>query len=330
MANSDKPTFFSKANLRKMASSATALIPFIKKSEPIKEMFSLSEVRGVGFLEDFVVYSKIPAKFWHNASPGQRQMTVINNATMGTIMYNMMTGTSGSVTTGSLYISSNDSIGSSFLINQDGQQPTEAPSSNEVAVLPQATQAIEGKVLPEGTLLTPKQVFHELERIPTPFNLLDIEKKAALYKSALGLIRNGGGGGIANTLKDIQCRLDARVKYRNNKENRTFFDQFQNTNDEKIEALLIKHEHLRIGPADDFIPEMPEDAIEIMVNYAQKTLDVSGSKPVFYLIAKDEDFKRKKEARGKRDPILLAQSPFGFYWQVLGAWDEEMMLLDEI
>ena len=37
-----------------------------------------------------------------------------------------------------------------------------------------------------------------------------------------------------------------------------------------------------------------------------------------------------RKAYEKRDPILLAQSPFGFYWQILGAWDKEMLLLGEL
>jgi uncharacterized lipoprotein len=47
----------------------------------------------------------------------------------------------------------------------------------------------------------------------------------------------------------------------------------------------------------------------------------------FYVIAEEKSFKSAAE---KRDPILLVQSPFGFYWQILGAWDKEMILLSEL
>ena len=50
-------------------------------------------------------------------------------------------------------------------------------------------------------------------------------------------------------------------------------------------------------------------------------------KPVFYVIAEPDKFRKAYE---KRDPILLVQSPFGFYWQILGAWDKEMILLSEL
>ena len=181
-----------------------------------------------------------------------------------------------------------------------------------------------------SALVTPKQVFHELERVQTMFSLLDIEKKILLFKSMTSLIRRENMGGIKATLGDIELRLTARLKYRNDKAVRAFFDQFQNTTDVLIENLLARYEHLRIGPADDFIPEMPDDALTYMLDYAKWTHKVTGKKPVFYLIAGENDFKRQECGRANRDPILIVQSPFGFYWQILGAWDEEMRHVQEL
>ena len=331
---SSKTPFFSKANLRRIREKAQALIPIEIKLKPVKEVIDIFQVSGIGFLEDFVVYSRIPAKHWHNASPGERKLTTVSPITIQNMIYGTMS--SNLVTGTTIYVSSNTTSAStignagSYTAIVQGSDVNDPPDLNAVATLPEATQAIEAKALPEHALLTPKAVYHELERMPTPFTLLDMEHKIKLYKSMGGLVRHGGGGGIANTLKDVIVRLEARVKYRNSKEVRAFFDQFQNTNDDRIQALLEKYDHLRIGPADDFIPEMPEDALELMVEYTKRVHEITDRKAVFYLIARDSDFKRKKECRGKRDPILLAQSPFGFYWQVLGAWDEEMLLLDEI
>jgi hypothetical protein len=50
-------------------------------------------------------------------------------------------------------------------------------------------------------------------------------------------------------------------------------------------------------------------------------------KAVFYLISEK---KQQKEVLRRRDPILLAQSPFGFFWQILGAWDDEVKFLEEL
>jgi len=85
--------------------------------------------------------------------------------------------------------------------------------------------------------------------------------------------------------------------------------------------------HLLVRKAVEiFIPDFPVEAIKTMQTYTDKVMEVCGKKPIFYVIAEDDNFKK---AYGKRDPILLAQSPFGFYWYILGAWDKEMLLLSE-
>ena len=47
----------------------------------------------------------------------------------------------------------------------------------------------------------------------------------------------------------------------------------------------------------------------------------------FYSIAEKEMFNDEYK---RNDPILLVQSPFGIYWQILGAWDKELVLLEEL
>jgi hypothetical protein len=191
-------------------------------------------------------------------------------------------------------------------------------------------EAVEAAVVPEGSVLTPVQVVHELRHVPNSFSQMDIEKKLVLYKSIVECVRSDAGGGIRNTLSDVRNRIQARVKYRDVKAIRQFFDQFQCTDDAAIADLLEKYTHLSIGPADDFIPEMPDDALEIMVLYTKRCVQASGKKPLFFLIAETKDFKKKKEARQRRDPILLVQAPFGFYWQILGAYGPEMRMLEEL
>ncbi len=117
--------------------------------------------------------------------------------------------------------------------------------------------------------------------------------------------------------------MQNRKKYLKHK---VYFDQFQNTTDEKIDVLLKKYE-LVMKTSDIFVPEFPDIAIQRMKEYTEKLDEICKKKPVFYVIAEEKDFKKKYE---RRDPILLVQSPFGFYWQILGAWDKEMLILGEL
>jgi hypothetical protein len=166
----------------------------------------------------------------------------------------------------------------------------------------------------------PIDVLNELETIPNPFTLTLIDEKIEILKDKSELITQEYAKREINALIE---RLENRKKF---DKNRAFFDKFQNTTDEKIDALLSKYD-LIMKTSDIFVPEFPDEAVLIMKKYTQKMKLICNKKPVFYVIAEEKDFKKAYE---KRDPILLVQSPFGFFWQILGAWDKEMMLLSEL
>ena len=166
----------------------------------------------------------------------------------------------------------------------------------------------------------PKDVLHELETVPTPFTLTLIDEKIDILKDKAKLITQVYAKREVVALLE---RMNNRKKYNKYK---TYFDKFQNTTDEKIDILLNKYD-LVMKSSDIFIPEFPDEAIITMKQYTEKFIKICGKKPVFYVIADEIKFRKAYE---KRDPILLVQSPFGFYWQILGAWDEEMILLGEL
>lgn len=178
---------------------------------------------------------------------------------------------------------------------------------------------IEAKV-PDKIKIKPIDALTELETVPTPFTLIGLDEKIYMMKTKEDLIAQHYAKREINAL--IQ-RLENRKKY---PEHKTYFDSFQNTTDEKIDSLLGKYQ-LVMKTSDIFVPEFPDIAIKRMKEYEDKVKLICEKKPVFYVIAEEKDFVKKYE---KRDPILLVQSPFGFYWQILGAWDKEMLLLSEL
>lgn len=167
----------------------------------------------------------------------------------------------------------------------------------------------------------PKEVIDELDTVPMPWNLENIDEKIAIMKDKQSLTLQRYANGEVTGMVD---RLENRKKYESVK---TFFQQFPNTTDEKIEALIKKYNHLKIGTTELFVPEFPNDAVKAMKEYTEHCKTLCNKKPVFYVIAQKKDFEAKVK---RRDPILLVQSPFGMYWQILGAWDEEMVLLSEL
>lgn len=119
-------------------------------------------------------------------------------------------------------------------------------------------------------------------------------------------------------------RLENRRLYKTYQDD---FSEWPYTTNDAIREVLDKNKHLEARPADAMVPDLPKDAISAIKAYTTATEAVSGKRPVFYLIAEKKD---QGEVARKRDPILLAQSPFGFFWQILGAWDKEVVLLDEL
>ena len=166
----------------------------------------------------------------------------------------------------------------------------------------------------------PKEVLGELETIPTPWTLSNLDDKIEVLKYKRELITQHYS---KREVEGLIERLENRKKWGKFK---SFFDEFQNTTDEKIDILLEKYD-LVMKTSDLFVPEFPDDAIAVMKKYTDNMMKLCKKKPVFYVIAEPEKFKKAYE---KRDPILLVQSPFGFYWQILGAWDKEMILLSEL
>lgn len=190
---------------------------------------------------------------------------------------------------------------STFVGASDGNEPEESKPIRKIAV-------------------KPIDVLNELETVPTPWDLSNLDDKIEILRLKTDLITQYYA---KREVEGLIERLQNRKKWA---EFRDFFESFKNTTDEKIENLLGKYD-LVMKDSDLFIPEFPDDAIKIMKSYTEEMEKLCGKKPVFYVIAEPDKFRKAYE---KRDPILLVQSPFGFYWQILGAWDKEMLLLSEL
>lgn len=173
---------------------------------------------------------------------------------------------------------------------------------------------------PTKIAIKPIDVLDQLETIPTPWTLSNLQDKINILKYKSELIVQHYAKREVDALIE---RLENRKKWEDHK---AFFNEFQNTTDEKIDQLLEKYD-LVMNTSDLFVPEFPDDAIAVMKAYTEEMERLCGKKPVFYVIAEPDKFRKAYE---RRDPILLVQSPFGFYWQILGAWDKEMILLSEL
>jgi len=173
----------------------------------------------------------------------------------------------------------------------------------------------------------PKDVVEELSKPPTKWSLEGIDEKIAILKEKESFIKQQyAKREVSGLIKCLENRKKFDEATEDGKTYREFFSQFDTTDETKIDKILKKY-NLRMDSADIFIPEFPNDAIKIMREYNKKIQELCDVKARYFVIAQTKDF-QKQEA--KRDPILLVQSPFGFYYYILGVWDEEMLYLPEL
>lgn len=183
---------------------------------------------------------------------------------------------------------------------------------------------------PKPAPLTPKEVYTLQMLNDKTFKLNTdpayVDAQLADFKDKLGLIKSEEYDmrrGV-NEISSIVMRLENRKKYA---EVRTFFEEFPYTTSSKIDDVIKAHDYLKIGQVAQFMADMPREATEVMKNYNKFTDKVCGKQAVFYIIADKKDFEKVNK---RRDPILLAQSPFAHVWQIIGAWDREMLFLEEL
>jgi hypothetical protein len=184
-----------------------------------------------------------------------------------------------------------------------------------------------GDQKPKKVKIKPKDVLNELGRSPTMWSLEHIDEKIDIMKDKVELLNQKYA---REELEDFVSRLENRKKLHDkDKDKKTFlsyFQQFDTTTDEKIKVLTDKYS-LVMKNADIFVPEFPKIAVVIMKLFTSKVKKITGKNPIYYVIAEESMFEEKY---ARRDPILLAQSPFGFYYHILGAWDTEMVYLPEL
>jgi hypothetical protein len=181
----------------------------------------------------------------------------------------------------------------------------------------------EKKITPKGVyelqMLNDKSFKLNTNKDYVDGQIQDFKDKLALIKSEEYDMRRG-----TEEIGSVLVRMENRLKYDEVKE---FYEQYPYTTNSKIAGMLKAHDHLQMGQIAQFLADMPKEAVTAMKEYNKATEKLCGKQAVFWIIADKKDFKKSDT---RRDPILLAQSPFGHVWQILGAWDEEMLFLEEL
>ena len=169
----------------------------------------------------------------------------------------------------------------------------------------------------------PGYIDEQVEYAQEKLKLYPVLKKIKFDKQGWGVESGSTKYGREEVVSIIE-RLNNRKNISKAKE---VVAKYPHTTSALINQVLKENDNLRCNRADEFIPDFPRVAVKAMEEYNSMCLKVCDKKTYFYVIADKKDFEVKNK---RRDPILLAQSPFGFFWQILGAWDEEMIYLGDL
>lgn len=174
----------------------------------------------------------------------------------------------------------------------------------------------------------PQYIENQIAELNDKLTLVGGNKKAKRDKVEQTMFQVAGGVYYAQReIESIIERLRNRSKLVDSAIIKAVVDKYPHTTTELIVKVLGMDKELQCRKGTDFVPDFPRDAINAMKEYQEMCLDVCKKKTHFYVIANTKDFEVKNR---RRDPILLAQSPFGFFWQILGAWDKEMIYLGDL
>lgn len=182
----------------------------------------------------------------------------------------------------------------------------------------------------ERLCITPKGIY-EMKWLNEPSFAIKtdpkyVDEQLESFKERLSMIKISDydmeNGSIE--IQSMVIRLENRKKYPTVHK---FFEKYPYTKTEKINTILSQNDHLKMGLVDQFLADLPQEAIDVMKEYKLEVEKMCEKYPLFYIIANKKDFQKTDK---RKDPILLVQSPFGHFWQILGAWDEEMLLLSDL
>lgn len=176
----------------------------------------------------------------------------------------------------------------------------------------------------------PVEVVKEILTERPTFAMADLKGQIATIKKRINVLQEQG---VAKSTLENEYHalefLEARQKYSK------FYELFKwpTTNQEKVLKLLKTYKLHAVDMNQDGsgVQNIPHEAIDEIEKYVKAFAKVNKKKrPQFRLIVDEPTYKEMMAKVKKKDPILLALSPFGNWYYILGAWDEEVKYVDDL
>lgn len=228
--------------------------------------------------------------------------------------------------------SNSNSLGFDFIsVNEmPGVWSTSSGSTGGLAVNTAPTQQTTVTKTEERKAVEPKEVFGELKKETPEISFENLPEKIAMVKERIAVLKEHVKEEHLGDEHRTLFYLENRLKYLKTKKKNPF--DWAMTTQDAVEDLCKKYK-LRTVPLKQYYTLVPKEGIAEMKRYTKAYKAITGDAPIYELVIKEHDVKTEEAVRQKkkdRDPILLANSPLGNFMFVVGVWDDEVEVVDEI
>lgn len=177
----------------------------------------------------------------------------------------------------------------------------------------------------------PVEVFREIILEPTECPQIDFEDlrgKITLVERRRFILREEVGMHETPDEDEALIFLYARQKLQKLKGKHMF--AWPVTTKTKVEKLCKTYKLDLVG-FKAYYKTVPMEAIDELEKFCAEYEKFTDTEPDLKLIIDDASAPNEHQSyERKKDPILLASSPFGRWYHILGAWDREVEVVDEL
>lgn len=165
----------------------------------------------------------------------------------------------------------------------------------------------------------PVEIFKEILTDEPVLSLDNVDDQIAIVKRRMKILRDEVGMTSLGDEERALKYLEARKKYKKAKIKFAWA-----TTTRVLIQKLCKDYKVKEVAFESYYRNIPMEAIDELEAFIKVFEQVSDDKPLLKLIVDDGGKETKK------DPILLAASPLGSWYYVLGAWDKEVEIVDDL